>query len=78
MDIDETLLPGIGVRHDLMTRQDTRVGDVAHRTGIRELLVYDQADPDGAGLRRDFPAPAGDATERDCREPSWHRRGSVR
>lgn len=45
-DIDETPLPGLGVRHDFATRAGERVGVVTHRTGRRELLVYSAGDPD--------------------------------
>lgn len=44
--IEQTKLPGVGVRHDFMTRSGARVGVVTHRTGYRELLIYDREDPD--------------------------------
>lgn len=45
-DIEETHLPGVGMRHDFITRSGHRIGVVTHRTGRRELLVYDRDDPD--------------------------------
>lgn len=45
-DVSETPLPGVGVRHDFLTEDGTRLGVVTHRSGFRELLVYDQDDPD--------------------------------
>jgi TrkA domain protein len=45
-DIEETQLPGVGVRHDFVTRAGDRLGVITHRTGRRELLVYDREDPD--------------------------------
>ena len=45
-EIDETLLPGVGVRHDFVTRAGERVGVVTHRSGRRDLLVYARDDPD--------------------------------
>lgn len=45
-DVQETKLPGVGVRHDFETRTGRRVGVIAHHTGQRELLVYDERDPD--------------------------------
>jgi TrkA domain protein len=45
-EIEQTQLPGVGVRHDFVTRHGTRLGVIAHRSGHRELLVYDQHDPD--------------------------------
>jgi TrkA domain protein len=45
-DIEETQLPGVGVRHDFRSTAGTRIGVVTHRTGARELLIYDRDDPD--------------------------------
>ena len=39
-------LPGVGLRHDFTTRAGRQLGVVAHRTGRRDLLVYDREDPD--------------------------------
>jgi TrkA domain protein len=44
--IEETQLPGVGVRHDFKTRGGARVGVISHRTGRRELLIYAERDPD--------------------------------
>ncbi len=44
--IEETQLPGVGVRHDFQTRAGPRVGVISHRTGRRELLIYSGSDPD--------------------------------
>lgn len=44
--IEETNLPGVGVRHDFLTRAGARVGVINHRTGRRELLIYSEGDPD--------------------------------
>ena len=46
MDVQETALPGIGLRHDFRTASGRRVGVVSRRDGRRELVVYDEADPD--------------------------------
>jgi TrkA domain protein len=46
MDIQETSLPGVGLRHDFTTRAGRQLGVVTHRTGRRDLLVYDRNDPD--------------------------------
>jgi TrkA domain protein len=46
MDIQETNLPGVGLRHDFTTRAGRQLGIVTHRTGRRDLLVYDRDDPD--------------------------------
>jgi TrkA domain protein len=45
-EVQETHLPGVGVRHDFETDTGQRVGVVVHRDGRREVLVYDTDDPD--------------------------------
>lgn len=45
-DVEETKLPGVGVRHDFATSSGQRVGVILHRAGDRELLIYDVDDPD--------------------------------
>lgn len=45
-EVRETQLPGVGVRHEFVTESGLLVGVIAHRDGRREVLVYDQADPD--------------------------------
>ncbi len=49
VDIEQTELPGIGLRHDFPTRGGRRIGVLAHRDGRRDLLVYDRDDPDRCG-----------------------------
>lgn len=44
--VEETPLPGVGLRHDFLARDGRRVGVVSHRDGHRELLVYSRSDPD--------------------------------
>ncbi|WP_163509326.1 cation:proton antiporter regulatory subunit [Fodinicola acaciae] len=46
IEVEETKLPGIGLRHDFMTRRGRRVGVVSHRNGRRDLVLYDPDDPD--------------------------------
>ncbi|MEU0564445.1 cation:proton antiporter regulatory subunit [Nonomuraea sp. NPDC005983] len=48
MDVEQTALPGIGLRHEFTTRSGMRVGVVSHRTGRRDLVIYDRNDPDRA------------------------------
>jgi TrkA domain protein len=45
-DVSETPLPGVGVRHEFVTAGGERVAVLTHRTGRRELAIYDRADPD--------------------------------
>ena len=46
MDIEQTPLPGIGLRYDFTTAAGSRAGLVLHRDGTAELVVYAQDDPD--------------------------------
>lgn len=45
-EVTHTHLPGVGDRYDLELRSRRRMGVIAHKTGKRELLVYDADDPD--------------------------------
>jgi TrkA domain protein len=44
--IKETPLPGVGVRHDFVTKAGDRLGTITHRSGRRDLLFYNREDPD--------------------------------
>ena len=46
VEVSETRLPGVGVRHDLMTDAGRRVGVVSHRGGQRDLVIFSKTDPD--------------------------------
>lgn len=48
MDVERTALPGIGLRHVFTTSRGRRIGVISHRTGRRDLVVYDRDDPDSA------------------------------
>ncbi len=45
-DIHKTPLPGVGIRHEFTADDGTRVGVITHHSGTKEILVYDQDDPD--------------------------------
>ena len=45
-EVTEIRLPGVGVRHEYATSDGERVGVVSHRSGRREIVVYDRDDPD--------------------------------
>jgi TrkA domain protein len=45
-DVDETQLPGMGIRYDFTTDEGDRLGVLVHRTGRRDVLVYSSDDPD--------------------------------
>lgn len=48
MDLVETLLPGVGIRYELVTRSGVHLGVVVQRDGAAELAVYESDDPDRA------------------------------
>lgn len=47
-DVTETRLPGVGVRHEFTTGNGERVGVLSHRSGRREIVVYNRNDPDAS------------------------------
>ena len=48
MDVNETLLPGVGLRYEFDNSVGDRIGVIAHRKGDFEVLVYAAGDPDRA------------------------------
>jgi hypothetical protein len=48
MELRETSLPGVGLRHDFTTSGGRQLGVVSHLTGRRDLVVYNRRDPDAA------------------------------
>jgi TrkA domain protein len=46
MEVFETLLPGLGVRYDFTSAAGDHVGVVVRRDGRRDVVVYDDEDPD--------------------------------
>ncbi|MFI0828088.1 cation:proton antiporter regulatory subunit [Streptomyces roseolus] len=48
MDVNEVLLPGVGLLYEFVNREGDRIGVVAQRSGDFELAVYGEADPDQA------------------------------
>ena len=48
-NVEQTRLPGVGIRHDFETRGHRRIGVIAHRVGHRELIIYAEDDPDAVG-----------------------------
>lgn len=56
MEVEETKLPGIGLRHDFGTSKGRRLGVVSQRTGERQLIVYDAEDPDACSAAIDLTA----------------------
>lgn len=46
MEVFETPLPGVGSRYEFTTAAGDRLGIVARRDRRRELVIYDEEDPD--------------------------------
>ena len=46
--IEESSLPGVGIRYEFSTEDGRRIGVVHHRTGRRELFVCEPDDTDAA------------------------------
>lgn len=45
-DVNETRLPGVGLRHDFTCQSGDRVGVITRHSGRRELLVFNRDEPD--------------------------------
>ena len=52
--LQETSLPGLGVRFEITTSQGATIGVVQHHTGRKELFVGDAADPDSTPVSVDL------------------------
>ncbi|MFC4587672.1 cation:proton antiporter regulatory subunit [Sphaerisporangium corydalis] len=48
MEIEQTALPGIGLKHEFTTHTGRKIAVVSHRGGRRDLVLYDRHDPDRA------------------------------
>lgn len=48
MEVNEVLLPGVGLRYEFDTADGDRIGVVARRTGDFDVVVYHHDDPDQA------------------------------
>lgn len=49
-DIEETPLPGVGLKHEFTAEDGSRVGVIHHRSGRRELFVCPPEDPDSVRI----------------------------
>ncbi|HJQ77315.1 MAG TPA: cation:proton antiporter regulatory subunit [Acidimicrobiia bacterium] len=59
--IEETALPGVGVRHEFTAEDGSRVGVIHHRSGRRELFVCAPSDPDAVILSLNLSDEEGHA-----------------
>jgi TrkA domain protein len=46
VEVEETKLPGVGLRHDFVTESGRRIGVISMKTGARHLAIYREDDPD--------------------------------
>ncbi len=46
MDVNETLLPGVGIRYEFVTSSGQRIGLIARRAGKVDVVIYSPHDPD--------------------------------
>ncbi|TFV65516.1 UNVERIFIED_ORG: potassium transporter TrkA [Bacillus sp. AZ43] len=64
MELEETLLPGVGVRYEMRVSSGETLGIVVQREGGAEIAVYDARDPDRArGMFRLSPEEADAVAE---------------
>lgn len=64
MELEETLLPGVGVRYEMTCSSGQALGIVVQRDGAAEISVYDARDPDRAtGMFRLNPEEADAVAE---------------
>ncbi|MFE6613349.1 cation:proton antiporter regulatory subunit [Amycolatopsis sp. NPDC057786] len=50
MDVNEVLLPGVGLRYEFTNSDGDRIGIVARRSGAFEVIGYSTTDPDEGDL----------------------------
>ncbi len=46
IEVNETPLPGIGLRDDFLTAKGRRIGVISHHNGQRDIVLYAKNDPD--------------------------------
>jgi TrkA domain protein len=73
VDVNETLLPGVGLRYEFDNADGDRIGVIAHRKGHFEVLVYASKDPDRA--RRVFRLTEREAEAMSATNRCWPRPG---
>jgi TrkA domain protein len=56
MEVEEVKLPGVGLRRDFLCLSGQRVGVLSKKTGERQLIVYDERDPDSVLVSVDMGA----------------------
>lgn len=49
-DVEQTPLPGVGLRLDIKTAAGELLGVIVHHGGDRDLLIFDREDPDKCAM----------------------------
>lgn len=56
MEVEEVKLPGVGLRRDFACLNGKRVGVLSRKSGERQLIVYDEEDPDAVKVSVEMDA----------------------
>ncbi len=57
--VNQTTLPGVGIRYEFATKSGDRIGVIVHHSGHYDLVVYSALDPDSVAV--DLALDAEDA-----------------
>jgi hypothetical protein len=76
VDVNEVLLPGIGLRYEFTSAEGRGIGIVARREGNFDVVTYDRIDFDESRLLLRLTAEEADTVARDPRRTPDH--GAVR
>lgn len=60
VELNETVVPGVGVQVEFGAQDGSRVAVLSHRDGTKTLLVFDSDDPDAAQATVHLSGPEGD------------------
>src|SRR3954471_22577422 len=72
VQVEQTVLPGVGVRQELATAAGRRLGVIELRDGRRVLLVYDRDDPDACSETLRLTDEEADALATILGAPHWN------
>lgn len=74
MEVTETLLPGVGMRYELITRKGQHVGIIVYRDGNSEIVEYDRDDPDASSTLLQFDEHEADTIAEILGAPRFARK----
>ncbi len=61
VQVNETVLPGVGIRYEMTTRAGRNVAVIVHRDGVADLCAFSAEDPDRAEDSLHFTLEEADA-----------------